>query len=77
MWGWCQQTVMFWWMALSSMFWGVVVVGIIYFLDRVSKDRKGGGTASRLPVVTSATRDDEETEISDEEIERMRDRLLR
>ncbi len=77
MWDWCQDAAMYWWMALGSIFWGVVVVGMIYFLDRFFRDRKGGGTASRLPVVTGATLPKEEPEVSEDEIERIRDRLLR
>lgn len=68
---------MYWWMALSSIFWGVVVVGIIYFLNRRIPGRPGGETVSPITAATGAPRHDEGDSISDEEIERMRDRLSR
>lgn len=76
MWGWCQDTAMYWWMALGSLFWGVVVVGIIFALDRVFTGRPGRRSGARLPVSAGTQPGDDDAEISEEQIERIRDRLL-
>jgi hypothetical protein len=68
---------MYWWMALNSLFWCVVVVGIIYFLNRRIPGRPGGETVSAITAGTGSPRHDEGDSISDEEVERMRERLSR
>ena len=81
MWGWSNDTAMYLWMALGSIFWGTLVVGIIFFLSRAltrrTKRRLARESESQQPVATGVTRGDEGGEISEEELKRIRELLAR
>jgi len=70
---------MYMWMALGSLFWGVVVAGIVYVVGRTLARRTEGIAAqeptTQEPFGAGALRPGDGIGISEEEIRRMRDLL--
>ncbi len=78
MWAWPQDMAMYWWMALGSIFWGIVVAGIIHLVGRSLTDRTARRSQSAPhAAVTTATPHNQEDGSAEEEIERIRDKFSR
>ena len=78
MWSWCQATAGYWWMAVASIFWGAVVVAVIYLLNRslaAAHDRRDQARESHEGQIRTANQGGVPDEISEDELARLRETL--